>query len=109
MAEERAKSPAVSTGLTPRRPRAQGSVPGAGPGRGRGRGRGRAGPFGPGGALRFEQPRPVVDHSGLILVPSAQGTGFLIRELLESLKACLKRNISFTILRVITYKQHFYF
>lgn len=63
----------------------------------------------PGRTLYSEESGPVVNHSGLILVLSTERTGFFISELFKSLKACLKKNISLKILRVITYKQHFYF
>lgn len=69
----------------------------------------RAGGFSPGCAFCSEQLGCVVDHSGLILVLSTEGTGFFICELFKSLKTCLKRNMALKILGVITYEQHFYF
>lgn len=69
---------------------------------------GRGG-FSPGCAFCSEQLGCVVDHSGLILVLSTEGTGFFICELFKSLKTCLKRNMALKILGVITYEQHFYF
>lgn len=68
---------------------------------------GRALGLSPGRTLGSEESGPVMNHPGLILVLSTEGTGFFICELFESLKACLKKNISLKVGRGLTDKPHF--